>query len=245
MTYTIPMRRSFGRAVDGLRPLSIEPNAIPHAEGSAFIKLGDTHVLCAATVDEHVPRWMKGSGKGWVTAEYALLPRSTQERTEREAVKGKQGGRTVEIQRLIGRSLRSVVDMQALGERQIILDCDVIRADGGTRCAAITGAYVALALACQKLVVEKKVRKSPLTSALAAVSVGVVKGVPVLDLDYSEDAKADVDANIVMTDKREFVEIQGTAEGNPFSMDVLTRLLALAEGGIAELLVAQQVALGQ
>jgi ribonuclease PH len=243
MTYTIPMRRSYGRSLDGLRPVSIETNPIPHAEGSAYIKLGETHVLCTATVDENVPRWMKGSGKGWVTAEYALLPRSTRERTDREAVKGKQGGRTVEIQRLIGRSLRAATEMKALGERQIILDCDVIMADGGTRCAAITGAYVALALACQKLVDEKKLKRSPLTAAVAAVSVGVVNGVPVLDLDYSEDFKADVDANIVMTDKNEFIEIQGTAEGNPFSMDVLTSLLGLAGTGIRELLDAQQAAL--
>jgi ribonuclease PH len=243
MTYTIPMRRSYGRSLDDLRPVSIETNPIPHAEGSAYIKLGETHVLCTATVDENVPRWMKGSGKGWVTAEYSLLPRSTRERTDREAVKGKQGGRTVEIQRLIGRSLRAATDMKALGERQIILDCDVIMADGGTRCAAITGAYVALALACQKLVDEKKLKRSPLTAAVAAVSVGVVNGVPVLDLDYSEDFKADVDANIVMTDKNEFIEIQGTAEGNPFSMDVLTSLLGLAGTGIRELLDAQQAAL--
>jgi ribonuclease PH len=243
MTYTIPMRRSYDRALDGMRPISIEPNAIPFAEGSAYIKLGETHVLCAATIEENVPRWMKGSGKGWVTAEYSLLPRSTKERTDREAVRGKQGGRTVEIQRLIGRSLRAVTDMKALGERQIILDCDVIRADGGTRCASITGAYVALALACQHLVDAKKIRKSPLNAAVAAVSVGVVNGVPLLDLDYSEDYKADVDANIVMTDKSEFVEIQGTAEQNPFSMDLLTRMLGLAESGITELLAAQKAAI--
>jgi ribonuclease PH len=243
MTYTIPMRRSYGRAIDGLRPVSIEVNAVPYAEGSAYIKVGETHVLCAATVEDHVPRWMKGTGKGWVTAEYSLLPRSTQDRTEREAVKGKQGGRTVEIQRLIGRSLRAVTNMQALGERQIILDCDVIRADGGTRCASITGAYVALALACQKLVNEKKIRRSPLTAAVAAVSVGVVNGIPLLDLDYSEDSKADVDANIVMTNRSEFVEIQGTAEQNPFSMDVLTRMLTLAGTGLEDLFVAQQAAI--
>jgi ribonuclease PH len=243
MTYTIPMRRSYDRAIDDLRPVSIEPNAIPHAEGSAYIKIGETHVLCAATVEENVPRWMKGSGKGWVTAEYSLLPRSTKERTDREAVRGKQGGRTVEIQRLIGRSLRAVTDMKALGERQIILDCDVIRADGGTRCASITGAYVALALACQQLVDAKKIRTSPLNAAVAAISVGVVNGVPLLDLDYNEDFKADVDANIVMTDANEFVEVQGTAEQNPFSMNVLTRMLGLAESGIAELFTAQKAAI--
>lgn len=243
MTHTIPMRRSYGRSVDELRPLSIETNVIPHAEGSAYIKLGNTHVLCTATVDENVPRWMKGKGSGWVTAEYALLPRSTKERTDREAVKGKQGGRTVEIQRLIGRSLRAVTDMKALGERQVILDCDVIMADGGTRCAAITGAYVALAMANNRLVAQKAIRKGFLSSAVAAVSVGVVNNVPILDLDYNEDFKADVDANIVMTDKGEFVEVQGTAEGNPFSMDTFTRLLGLADGGISQLLDAQRAAL--
>jgi ribonuclease PH len=243
MTYTIPMRRSWGRGLDGLRPVSIETNPIPHAEGSAYIKLGNTHVLCTATVDENVPRWMKGSGSGWVTAEYSLLPRSTRERTDREAVRGKQGGRTVEIQRLIGRSLRAVMDMKALGERQVILDCDVIMADGGTRCAAITGAYVALALAGNRLVDSKKLKRSPLISAVAAVSVGVVNGVPLLDLDYNEDVKASVDANIVMTDKGDFVEVQGTAEGDPFSMDTLSRLLGLADDGIRQLLEAQQAAI--
>lgn len=243
MTITIPMRRSYGRATDGLRPISIAPNALPHAEGSAYIKFGDTHVLCAASVDEHVPRWMKGSGKGWVTAEYALLPRSTSERTPRESVKGKQGGRTVEIQRLIGRSLRAVIDMQALGERQIILDCDVIRADGGTRCAAITGAYVALALACRRLMDEKRIRKYPLKSALGAVSVGVVNGVPLLDLDYSEDSRADVDTNVVMTDTGAFVEIQGTAEQEPFSPAVLQAMLDLASKGLEEIFAAQKIAI--
>lgn len=243
MTYTIPMRRSYGRDLDELRPLSIETNVIPHAEGSAYIKLGNTHVLCTATVDENVPRWMKGKGTGWVTAEYALLPRSTKDRTDREAVKGKQGGRTVEIQRLIGRSLRAVTDMKALGERQVILDCDVIMADGGTRCAAITGAYVALAMASNRLVEQKSLKKGFLTAGIAAVSVGVVNNVPVLDLDYNEDFKADVDANIVMTDKGEFVEVQSTAEGDPFSMDTLTRLLGLADTGIRQLLDAQRAAL--
>jgi ribonuclease PH len=243
MTITIPMRRSYGRATDGLRPISIETNALPHAEGSAYIKIGGTHILCAATVEENVPRWMKGTGKGWVTAEYALLPRSTSERTQRESVKGKQGGRTVEIQRLIGRSLRAVVDMKALGERQIILDCDVIQADGGTRCAAITGAYVALAQACQGLMNQKKIRHNPLKAAVGAVSVGVVKGVPLLDLDYGEDSSADVDANIVMTDANEFVEIQGTAEQNPFSPAVLQALLDLASTGLEEIFAAQKQAI--
>jgi ribonuclease PH len=243
MTITIPMRRSYDRATNGLRPISIETKVLAHAEGSAYIKIGGTHILCAATVEENVPRWMKGTGKGWVTAEYALLPRSTSERTQREAVKGKQGGRTVEIQRLIGRSLRAVVDMKALGERQIILDCDVIQADGGTRCAAITGAYVALAHACQGLVNQKKIRQNPLTAAVGAVSVGVVKGVPLLDLDYAEDSGADVDANIVMTDANEFVEIQGTAEQNPFTPAVLQTLLDLASSGLDEIFAAQKQAL--
>jgi ribonuclease PH len=243
MTVTIPMRRSYGRATDGLRPLTIAPNALPHAEGSAYIKIGDTHVLCAATVEENVPRWMKGSGKGWVTAEYSLLPRSTQQRTPREAVNGKQGGRTVEIQRLIGRALRAVIDLEALGERQIILDCDVIRADGGTRCAAITGAYVALALACKRLMDERRLRRYPLLSAVGAVSVGVVNGVPVLDLDYAEDSKADVDANIVMTDENAFVEIQGTAEQKPFSPATLELMLVLASTGLDQIFAAQKKAI--
>ena len=243
MTIIVPMRRSYDRATTELRPVSIVPNEIPFAEGSALITIGDTHVLCAATVVEDVPRWMKGTGKGWVTAEYAMLPRSSPRRIEREAVKGKQGGRTVEIQRLIGRSLRAITDMGALGERQILLDCDVIRADGGTRCASITGAYVALALACHQLVKDGKIKRNPLKAAVAAVSVGVLKGVPILDLDYSEDSKADVDANIVMTDASAYVEIQGTAEQEPFSPDVLQSMLALANAGLADLFAAQRNAL--
>ncbi|HEV2067082.1 MAG TPA: ribonuclease PH [Thermomicrobiales bacterium] len=245
MTEIIPMRRSHGRSTDGLRPVTIEPNAIPHAEGSAYIKVGDTHVLCAATVEEGVPRWKKGDGTGWVTAEYAMLPRSTPDRIGRESVSGKQGGRTVEIQRLIGRSLRSVTDLKVLGERQITLDCDVIRADGGTRCAAITGAYVSLALACARLQKEKRIRSNPLRAMVAAVSVGVVRGVPLLDLDYAEDSKADVDANIVMTDGNAFVEIQGTAEKNPFAPSTLDLLLALASIGLDELFSAQRVAIAE
>lgn len=243
MTITVPMRRSFDRSISQLRPVEIIPNEAPYAEGSALIKIGDTHVLCAATVQEDVPRWMKGKGKGWVTAEYAMLPRSSPRRIEREATRGKQGGRTVEIQRLIGRSLRAVCDMSALGERQIILDCDVIRADGGTRCASITGAYVALALACQKLLAEGKVKRHPLKSAVAAVSAGVLRGVPILDLDYSEDSRADVDINVVMTDGNAFVEIQGTAEQEPFSPEVLHAMLDLANRGLAELFAAQKAAL--
>ncbi len=243
MTITVPMRRSFDRSVSQLRPVEIIANEAPYAEGSALIKIGDTHVLCAATAQEDVPRWMKGKGKGWVTAEYAMLPRSSPRRIEREASRGKQGGRTVEIQRLIGRSLRAVCDMNALGERQIILDCDVIRADGGTRCASITGAYVALAIACQRLVTEGKVKRFPVKSAVAAVSAGVLRGVPILDLDYSEDSKADVDINVVMTDRNAFVEIQGTAEQEPFSPEVLQAMLDLANTGLAELFAAQRAAL--
>lgn len=243
MTITIPMRRSYGRTIDQLRPVTIETGIIPHAEGSAMITIGETQVLCVATIEEDVPRWMKGRGTGWVTAEYAMLPRATSERTPRESVKGKLGGRTMEIQRLIGRSLRAVTDMRALGERQVILDCDVIRADGGTRCAAITGAWVALAQACKGLESQKKIRKSPLRSGVAAISVGVVNGVPLLDLDYSEDSRADVDANIVMTDTDRFVEIQTTAEQEPFSHEVLTRLLDLASTGLTDLFAAQDNAL--
>jgi ribonuclease PH len=208
-----------------------------------LIRIGETHVLCAATIDENVPRWMKGRGTGWVTAEYAMLPRSSPERIEREAVKGKQGGRTVEIQRLIGRSLRAVTDMKALGERQVILDCDVLRADGGTRCASITGAYVAFALACRKLLANGTIRKDPLKAAVAAVSVGMLRGVPLLDLDYKEDSKADADVNVVMTDRNAFVEIQGTAEQEPFSPEALQQMLALANAGLQQLFAAQQAVL--
>src|SRR5680860_417840 len=187
MTITIPMRRYYDRATDQLRPAEIIPNEVPYAEGSALIRIGETHVLCAATIQEDVPRWMKGRGKGWVTAEYAMLPRSSPVRIEREAARGKQGGRTVEIQRLIGRSLRAVIDMEALGERQVILDCDVIRADGGTRCAAITGAYVALAFACRGLIESGKIKRNPLKSAVAGVSVGVLRGEEIGEADTGED----------------------------------------------------------
>lgn len=243
MTHTIPMRRSYGRETDGLRPISIAPHALPYAEGSAYVKIGDTHVICSATVEESVPRWMKGKGRGWVTAEYSMLPRATKERTRREAVEGQQKGRTIEIQRLIGRSLRAITDLDALGERQIVIDCDVIRADGGTRCAAITGGYVALALACKRMMDERRLRKYPLKAAVAAVSVGVLRGVPVLDLDYSEDSKADVDANIVMTDQNAFVEIQGTAEQEPFSPATLDLLLVLASTGLDHIFAAQRAAI--
>lgn len=244
MTIEVPLKRSYGRTVEEMRPVTIAPNALPHAEGSAYIKVGDTHVLCAASVEDRVPGWMKGKGRGWVTAEYAMLPRSTSERTQRESVRGKQGGRTVEIQRLIGRTLRAGVDLDKLGERQIILDCDVIRADGGTRCASITGAWVALALACRRLMDEKRLRAYPIVSQIAAVSVGVVKGVPMVDLDYREDSKADVDVNVVMTDRSQFVELQGTAEHAPFSSGTLDDMLVLASTALDQLFTRQREAIG-
>lgn len=237
------MSRPSGRAPDELRMLQIIPNTMPFAEGSASIRLGDTHVLCAATIDERVPSWMKGQGKGWVTAEYSMLPRSTKERTPREAVSGKQGGRTVEIQRLIGRSLRAGVDLKLLGERQIIVDCDVVRADGGTRCAAITGGYVALAIAINALRRQGRLNRDPLAPLIAAVSVGIVRGVPVLDLDYAEDSGAAVDCNIVGTGDGAFVEIQATAEGKPFGRRNLDELMDLANLGLATLFAAQRDAI--
>jgi len=237
------MSRVSGRAPDELRTLQIIPNTMPFAEGSAAIRLGDTHVLCAATVDERVPSWMRGQGKGWVTAEYSMLPRSTKERTPREAVSGKQGGRTVEIQRLIGRSLRAAVDLKALGERQVILDCDVVRADGGTRCAAITGGYVALAIAINTLRQQGKLNRDPLSTMIAAVSVGIVRGVAVLDLDYIEDSGAAVDCNIIGTADGEFVEIQATAEGKPFARRSIGELLDLATLGLEELFTTQREAI--
>ncbi len=245
MTIIVPMKRSEDRAKDQLRTTTIERDVNAFAEGSALIKVGQTHVLCTASVDEQVPRWMAGRGSGWVTAEYSMLPRSTSERTSREAVRGKQGGRTVEIQRLIGRSLRAVVDMDALGERQIVLDCDVLQADGGTRCASITGAFVALAIACNGLVKQKKIKKNPLLASVAAVSAGVVHGGAVLDLDYREDSKADVDANIVMTSEGSFVELQSTAEQNPFSPGQLQELVSLGQKGITELTAIQKDVLGE
>ena len=237
------MSRASGRAPDELRMLQIIPNTMPFAEGSASIRLGDTHVLCAATIDERVPSWMRGQGKGWVTAEYSMLPRSTKERTPREAVSGKQGGRTVEIQRLIGRSLRAGVDLKLLGERQVIVDCDVVRADGGTRCAAITGGYVALAIAINALRRQGRLNRDPLATMVAAVSVGIVRGVPVLDLDYVEDSGAAVDCNIVGTGDGAFVEIQATAEGKPFDRRNLGELLDLANLGLAALFAAQRDAI--
>ena len=243
-TASAPPGRAFDRGPEQLRPLEIIPGAAPFAEGSALIKLGRTQVLCAATVEDRVPRWLSNKGRGWITAEYSMLPRATRERTVREATTGKQGGRTVEIQRLIGRSLRAVVDLEALGERQIILDCDVLQADGGTRCAAITGAFVALSLALRRLQAMNRLKRDPVRAAVAAVSVGIVRGVPLLDLDYDEDAVADVDFNVIMTDGNAFVELQGTAERNPFLPSTLDEILVLASTGLDKLFAAQRAAIG-
>ena len=236
--------RPSGRALDQMRAITLEPGISRHAEGSCLAKFGNTHVLCAATVEERVPPWLRNSGKGWVTAEYGMLPRSTNTRTDREAARGRQSGRTQEIQRLIGRSLRAVTDLVALGERQIRLDCDVIEADGGTRTAAITGSYVALYQALAKLVEAGKLPALPLTDSVAAISCGVFDGSPVLDLDYAEDSKAETDANFVMTGTGGIVEIQATAEGAPFGDDEFARMIELARAGIAELGRQQRAALG-
>jgi ribonuclease PH len=229
-----------GRLAIAPRPVTIITGSMPYAEGSALITLGETRVICSASVDERVPRWMKGKGKGWITAEYSMLPRATSERTEREAKKGRQEGRSVEIQRLIGRALRSAVDMHALGERQIVVDCDVLQADGGTRCASITGGYVALALACRYLRERRLIRADPLQNAVAAISAGVVGGTTLLDLDASEDQRAEVDFNVVMTDAGEFVELQGTAEGSPFTPSRLEEILSAAKVGLDQLFAAQR-----
>jgi ribonuclease PH len=236
--------RPSGRAHDQLRPVSLEPGFSRHAEGSCLVKFGDTHVLCTASVDEKVPPWMRNSGKGWVTAEYGMLPRSTHTRTDREAARGKQSGRTQEIQRLIGRSLRAVVNLQAMGERQINIDCDVLQADGGTRTASITGAWVALHFAFQRLIKDGKLAANPLSGEVAAVSCGLWEGTAVLDLDYPEDSKAEADANFVLTGKGGIVEIQGTAEQDPFSEDQFLELLKLAKKGIGELSKLQRAAVG-
>ena len=232
------------RQADELRPIRITRHYTRHAEGSVLIEFGDTRVLCTASVENNVPPFLRGKGSGWVTAEYGMLPRSTHTRSSREAAKGKQSGRTQEIQRLIGRSLRAVVDLDALGERQITLDCDVLQADGGTRTAAITGACVALHDAIAGLMREGKITTHPLRDFVAAISVGIYQGVPVLDLDYPEDSDCDTDMNVVMTGAGGFVEVQGTAEGAPFSREQLNALLGLAEGGIAQLIAAQRAALG-
>ena len=241
MTETLP--RPSGRAPNALRALSFTRRFTKHAEGSVLVAFGDTQVLCTASVLERVPPHVKGTGAGWVTAEYGMLPRSTNTRTDREAARGKQTGRTQEIQRLIGRSLRAVVDMKKLGERTIQLDCDVIQADGGTRCASICGAYVAVADAIAGLLASGKLIESPLMGSIAAVSVGVYQGSAVLDLDYAEDSDCDTDMNVVMTGSGGIVEVQGTAEGEPFSRATLDQLIDLAAAGIAQITAAQQAAL--
>jgi ribonuclease PH len=238
------MTRSYDRAPDELRPTTIEPGFVRTATGSALISMGETRVICTASHQDGVPRWLAGKGRGWVTAEYGMLPASTGERKQRDATRGRQDGRTVEIQRLIGRSLRGVVDFSALGEHTIYLDCDVLQADGGTRCASITGAYVALALACERLRESGRIARSPLTGAIAAVSCGVVSGAPLLDLDYAEDSTAEVDANVVMTGEGGLVEVQATAERTPLSRAHLDDLLVLAAKGIADLRAVQARALG-
>ncbi|MEV1200949.1 ribonuclease PH [Microbispora rosea] len=237
------MARSHGRRSDQLRPVTITRNWLAHAEGSVLVEFGGTRVLCAATVESGVPRWRKGSGLGWVTAEYAMLPRSTNTRNDRESVRGKIGGRTHEISRLIGRSLRACVDYKALGENSVVLDCDVLQADGGTRTAAITGAYVALADAIAWMRQRRMCPGDPLVNSVAAVSVGVVGTEPMLDLDYSEDVKAETDMNVVMTGRGDYVEVQGTAEGTPFDRTALNGLLDLAAVGCAELTRLQTEAL--
>jgi ribonuclease PH len=225
-----------------MRNVSIETDVTKHAEGSCLIKMGDTHVLCTASLEGRVPPWIKGSGLGWVTAEYGMLPRATTTRNRREATAGKQSGRTQEIQRLIGRSLRAGVDRVALGERQITIDCDVIQADGGTRCASITGGWVALRLAVNKLLKAGDIKEDPLTDHVAAVSCGIYAGQPVLDLDYAEDSEAGTDANFVMTGAQGLIEIQGSAEGATFSRNEFNQLMDLAEKGVAELVIAQKTA---
>ena len=237
--------RPSGRAPDQLRPVSLEPGFSRHAEGSCLIKFGDTHVLCTASVDERVPPWMRNSGRGWVTAEYGMLPRSTHTRTDREAARGKQSGRTQEIQRLIGRALRAVVNLPAMGERQINIDCDVLQADGGTRTASITGSWVALHFAFERLIKEGKLAASPMTGQVAAVSCGLWEGTPVLDLDYPEDSKAQADANFVLTGDGGIVEVQGTAEEKPFTEVQFLNLLELAKKGVGEVARLQRLAIGK
>lgn len=237
------MIRPSQRANDQLRAIEIIRHYTKHAEGSVLVKFGDTHVICTASVEEKVPGFLKGKGQGWVTAEYGMLPRSTGSRMDREAARGKQSGRTQEIQRLIGRSLRSVIDLQKLGERTIHFDCDVIQADGGTRTASITGAYVAMVDAVSTLLQKGLLTETPIKDSVGAISVGVYQGTPVLDLDYIEDSDCDTDMNVVMTGNGGFVEIQGTAEGEPFSRDTMNQMLDLAAKGIAEIANIQQRAL--
>ena len=237
------MMRTSGRAADELRPTKITPGFVPYAEGSALVEFGDTRVICAASAEETVPEFLRGRGRGWLTAEYRMLPRATLTRTPREGTTRPLSGRTQEIQRLVGRSLRATLDFASLGERTLLVDCDVLQADGGTRTAAITGAYVAVVLALRKLQADGRIERLPVRRAVAAVSVGIVGGVPLLDLDYSEDSRAEVDCNVVMTDQRELVEVQATAEGEPFPGRVLQSMLDLAESGIDRLLEVQRGAL--
>jgi len=235
--------RPSGRAADEIRPISFQTDFTRHAEGSVLAEFGDTRVLCTATVEPGVPRWLRGKGSGWVTGEYGMLPRATHSRSGREAARGKQGGRTLEIQRLIGRSLRAAMDLDALGERTVTLDCDVLQADGGTRTAAISGAFVALRLAMDRLCRKHGLRRHPLHGQIAAVSVGIYSGVPILDLDYREDSQAETDMNIVMNDAGRFIEVQGTAEGHAFSRDEFDALLGLAESGIRSIMQTQNAAI--
>jgi ribonuclease PH len=239
---TQPAQRSYGRGPGDLRPTEIEPGFVRTATGSALISMGETRVICTASVAPSVPRWLAGSGRGWVTAEYGMLPASTGERKQRDITKGRADGRSVEIQRLIGRSLRVVVDFQALGERSIYVDCDVLQADGGTRCASITGGMVALRLACERLVADGQLERLPLTGMVAAVSCGIVDGVPLLDLDYSEDSVAEVDANVVIAAEGGLVEVQATAERTPLSRAHLDELLGLAAAGVERLAALQDEA---
>ena len=237
------MSRPSGRAANALRTVSLEPSVSLHAEGSCLAKFGNTHVFCTASVDERIPPFLRNSGKGWVTAEYGMLPRSTHSRIDREAARGRQGGRTLEIQRLIGRSLRAVTDLTALGERQIKIDCDVIQADGGTRTAAITGAWVALRIACEHLLLAGIITQLPLTGQVAAISCGVYQEQAVLDLDYDEDSSAEIDANFILTAAGELVEVQATGEEHPFSRRSLDEMLDLAESGCSQLFALQQRAI--
>ncbi len=237
--------RPSGRDADQMRVVRFTPDFTRHAEGSVLAEFGDTRVLCTASVERRVPPWLRGKGSGWVTGEYGMLPRSTNTRTGREASRGKQSGRTLEIQRLIGRSLRAVVDLDALGEQTITLDCDVIQADGGTRTASISGAFVALSIAMQKLVADKSLKTNPLHGHVAAVSVGIYRGTPVLDLDYAEDSEAETDMNVVMNGAGGYVELQGTAEGHAFSDEELKSLLALARKGVDEIIVLQNAVLAR
>ncbi len=235
--------RPSGRNTDQLRELRFTTDFTNHAEGSVLVEFGETRVLCNASVETRVPPWMRGNGTGWVTGEYGMLPRATHTRSGREAARGKQGGRTLEIQRLIGRSLRAIIDLDALGEKTITLDCDVLQADGGTRTASISGAYVALELAMRRMKKAGKLKKNPLHGQVAAVSVGIYRGTPVLDLDYAEDSDAETDMNIVMNDGGRFIEVQGTAEGHAFTDEEFTAMLALARSGIDDIIVAQRAAL--